>query len=104
MDRTRRLAVFALFAVVSCSKNDPVIINNCLLTKVTMTVSSGGTVSTSVTDVFDYDPDRRLVKITETSTAASGNSNLVQTYNYTAGMVSTVKTDGTIGGTTVSLV
>jgi YD repeat-containing protein len=98
------LAVFALLASLSCSKNDPVVVNGCLLTKITSTVSSGATVSSTMTDVFEYDSDRRLVKITET-TGSPGNpgSSYVQTYTYVGGMVAGSKTDGTAGGTTFSI-
>jgi YD repeat-containing protein len=97
------LVLFALAALLSCSKNDPVVVNGCLITKMTTTVSSSGQTSSVITDTFEYDSDRRLIKITEATVAGSTTTNLVQTYTYAGGMVSSAKTEGTVGGSTVSL-
>jgi YD repeat-containing protein len=106
MNKNKRLTlvVFGMLAVLSCSKNDPVVVNGCLITKMTTTVTSSGQVSTTVTDLFEYDSDRRLVKVTETNVSSgSTTSNLIQTYTYAQGMVSTAKTEGTTGGSTISV-
>jgi YD repeat-containing protein len=99
------LVVFALGALLSCSKkDDPAVVNGCLITKMTTTVTTGTTVSTVITDLFEYDSDRRLIKTTETNVSSGSiSSNLVQTFTYASGMVSSAKTEGTTGGSAVSV-
>ncbi|HWA32791.1 MAG TPA: hypothetical protein VG737_01610, partial [Cyclobacteriaceae bacterium] len=74
------------------------------MTKITTTVMSGTQVSTTIADVFEYDADRRLTKITETSVSSGTSTNLIQTYTYASGMVASAKTEGTVAGTSVSVV